>query len=51
MYTTSIDAEPNKLVFFEIFLSQEAHDWQMAQDYNRVRRHAPQEASHLIVLN
>ena len=33
MYTTSIDAEPNKLVFFEIFLSQEAHDWHMAQDY------------------
>jgi quinol monooxygenase YgiN len=33
MYTTSIDAEPNKLVFFEIFLSQEAHDWHMAQNY------------------
>ena len=33
MYTTSIEAEPNKLVFFEIFLSQEAHNWHMAQDY------------------
>jgi quinol monooxygenase YgiN len=35
MYTTWIDAEPNKLVFFEIFLSQEAHDWHMAQDYTQ----------------
>jgi quinol monooxygenase YgiN len=33
MYTTSIDGEPNKLVFFEVWLSQEAHDWHMAQDY------------------
>jgi quinol monooxygenase YgiN len=33
MYTTSIEAEPNKLVFFEIWLSEEAHQWHMAQDY------------------
>jgi quinol monooxygenase YgiN len=33
MYTTSIDGEPNKLVFFETFLSEEAHKWHMAQDY------------------
>ena len=33
MFTTSIAAEPNKLVFFEIFASQEAHDWHMAQPY------------------
>jgi quinol monooxygenase YgiN len=35
MYTTSIDGEPNELVFFEIFTSQEAHDWHMAQSYTR----------------
>jgi quinol monooxygenase YgiN len=33
MYTTSIQGEPNKLVFFEIFSSQQAHDWHMAQAY------------------
>jgi quinol monooxygenase YgiN len=33
MYTASIDGEPNKLVFFETFLSEEAHKWHMAQDY------------------
>lgn len=35
MYTTSIKGEPNKLVFFEIFSSQEAHDWHMAQPYTK----------------
>ena len=35
MYTTSIDGEPNKLVFFEIFASQHAHDWHMEQTYTR----------------
>jgi quinol monooxygenase YgiN len=33
MYTTSIAGEPNKLVFFEIFLSEEAHKFHMAQEY------------------
>jgi len=33
MFTTSTADEPNKLVFFEIFTSQEAHDWHMAQPY------------------
>ena len=33
MYTTSVDGEPNKLVFFEIFSSEEAHKFHMAQDY------------------
>ena len=33
MYTTSIDGDPNRLVFFEIFTSAEAHRSHMAQDY------------------
>jgi len=33
MYTTSIADDPNRLVFFEIFASQEAHDLHMAQPY------------------
>ncbi len=33
MYTTSVADDPNKLVFFEIFSSEEAHNWHMAQDY------------------
>jgi quinol monooxygenase YgiN len=33
MYTTSIDGDPNKLVFFEIFTSEEAHKFHMAQEY------------------
>ena len=35
MYTTSIEGDPNKLVFFEIFLSDDAHEWHMAQDYTK----------------
>ncbi|WP_446744432.1 putative quinol monooxygenase [Silvibacterium acidisoli] len=35
MYTTSILDEPNKLVFFEVFSSREAHDWHMEQPYTR----------------
>jgi len=35
MYTTSIDGEPNKLVFFEIFSSEKAHQLHMAQDYTK----------------
>jgi quinol monooxygenase YgiN len=35
MYTTSIKDEPNKLVFFEIFSSQQAHDWHQAQPYTQ----------------
>jgi quinol monooxygenase YgiN len=35
MYTTFIQDEPNKLVFFEIFSSQHAHDWHMAQAYTK----------------
>jgi len=33
MYTTSIDGDPNKLVFFEIFTSEAAHKFHMTQDY------------------
>lgn len=35
LYTTSIASEPNKLVLFEIFSSQHAHDWHMAQAYTQ----------------
>src|ERR1700761_5780105 len=35
LYITSIDGEPNKLVLFEIFASQQAHDWHMEQAYTR----------------
>lgn len=35
MYTTAVEGEPNRLVFFEVFASQEAHDWHMAQAYTR----------------
>lgn len=35
LYTTSIASEPNKLVLFEVFSSQEAHDWHMAQPYTQ----------------
>jgi quinol monooxygenase YgiN len=35
LITTSIDGEPNKLVFFEIFASKQAHDWHMEQPYTR----------------
>jgi quinol monooxygenase YgiN len=35
MYTTSIKDAPNKLVFFEIFSSQQAHDWHMKQAYTQ----------------
>ena len=33
MYTTSIQGVPNKLVFFEVFLSEEAHQFHLAQAY------------------
>ena len=33
MYTTSIEGAPNKLVFFEVFSSEEAHKFHMAQAY------------------
>ncbi len=35
MYTTSIEGAPNKLVFFEIFSSEEAHRFHMAQQYTQ----------------
>jgi quinol monooxygenase YgiN len=35
MHTTVVDGEPNRLVFFEVFSSQDAHDWHMAQAYTR----------------
>ena len=35
MYTTSVDGEPNKLVFFEIFSSDDAHKFHMEQSYTR----------------
>jgi quinol monooxygenase YgiN len=35
LYTTSIASEPNKLVLFEIFSSQQSHDWHMAQAYTQ----------------
>jgi quinol monooxygenase YgiN len=33
MYTTSAEGNPNKLVFFEVFASEDAHRFHMAQDY------------------
>jgi len=33
MYTTYADADPNKLIFFEIFSSEAAHKFHMEQDY------------------
>ncbi len=35
MYTTSIDGEPNKLIFFEVFSSEAAHKFHMEQAYTR----------------
>ena len=35
MYTTSIEGNATGLVFFEIFSSQAAHDFHMAQPYTR----------------
>jgi len=35
MYTTSVDGNPNRLVFFEIFSSESAHEFHMAQDYTK----------------
>jgi len=35
IYTTSSDSDPNRLVFFEIFSSQQAHEFHMAQDYTK----------------
>jgi len=35
MYTTSIDGDPSKLVFFEIFSSESAHEFHMAQNYTK----------------
>jgi quinol monooxygenase YgiN len=33
MYTTTVEGDPNKLVFFEIFSSEKAHSFHMAQAY------------------
>ncbi len=33
MYMTIVDGEPTKLIFFEIFSSEEAHRFHMAQAY------------------
>ncbi len=33
MYTTSVAGDPKKLVFFEIFSSQAAHQFHMEQSY------------------
>jgi quinol monooxygenase YgiN len=33
MYTTTVEGESTKLVFFEIFSSEEAHRFHMAQPY------------------
>jgi quinol monooxygenase YgiN len=35
MHPTSIDGEPNKLVFFEIFSSEDAHKFHMEQAYTK----------------
>jgi quinol monooxygenase YgiN len=35
MYTTSIEGSATGLVFFEVFSSQAAHDFHMAQPYTR----------------
>jgi len=35
MYTTAIDGEPNRLIFFEVFSSEAAHELHMAQNYTR----------------
>jgi len=35
MYTTTVDGETNRLVFFEVFSSEEAHAFHMAQDYTQ----------------
>jgi quinol monooxygenase YgiN len=35
MYTTTVDGKSNKLVFFEIFSSEEAHRFHMAQAYTQ----------------
>jgi quinol monooxygenase YgiN len=35
MYTTSIDGKPNKLIFFEIFSSEEAHKFHLEQPYTK----------------
>jgi quinol monooxygenase YgiN len=35
MYTTTVDGEANKLVFFEVFSSEKAHAFHMAQDYTQ----------------
>jgi quinol monooxygenase YgiN len=35
MYTTSVGNESNNLIFFEVFSSQSAYDFHMAQDYTR----------------
>jgi quinol monooxygenase YgiN len=35
MYTTCVDGEPNKFVFFEIFSSDDAHRFHMEQAYTK----------------
>jgi quinol monooxygenase YgiN len=41
MYTTSIEGNATRLVFFEIFSSQAAHDFHMAQPLHPPTRHRP----------
>jgi quinol monooxygenase YgiN len=35
LYETSREGEPNKLVFFEVFASREAHQYHLEQDYTK----------------
>lgn len=35
MYTTTVQGEPNRLVFFEVFSSEVAHTFHMAQGYTK----------------
>jgi quinol monooxygenase YgiN len=35
MYTTSLEGEPNKLIFFEVFSSEAAHKFHMEQGYTQ----------------
>ena len=32
-YQTSVEGDPNKLVFFEVFLSEQEHEIHLSQDY------------------
>jgi quinol monooxygenase YgiN len=35
MYTTTVNDQPNRLVFFEVFSSEEAHAFHMGRDYTK----------------